>query len=135
MPLLSTDPIDLLLDVVTNDLVITTDLAWSYGIDAVRQGCHVALAMIEGEWFMDLEEGVPYLERDGVDPRRVLLGQKFSADRARAAMVPELLKVAGVKTVNYCTPSYDSKTRTLTVRWEVSTVFGDTVADTLNRTI
>jgi len=133
MPLLSTDPIDFLLDPVTNDLVITDDLAWSYGIDAVRQGCHIALAMIEGEWFMDLEEGVPYLERDGIDSRRVLLGGKFSADRARAAMVPELLKVPGVKSVVYCTPSY--KERALTVKWEVNTVFGDTVADTLNRTI
>jgi hypothetical protein len=135
MPLLVTDPIDWKLDPVTHDLVITDDLAWISGVDAVAQGCKIVVGMIEGEWFADLDEGVPYLERDGVTAARALLGQKFNPEKARAAMRPELLSVPGVTNINYLNPSFDRKTRTMKVDFEVDTEFEDTVADSLNRTI
>ena len=135
MALLVTDPIDWKLDPVTHDLVITTDIAWVMGVDAVAQGCKIVLAMIEGEWFADLDEGVPYLERDGVPAARALLGQKFSPEKARASMRPELLSVPGVTAINYLNPGFDNKTREMTTRFEVDTEFGDTVADKLARKI
>lgn len=134
MPL-RTDPIDWRIDPETKDLDITTDLVWTTGPEAVVQGIRIALSMIKGEWFADLEEGVPYLERDGVDPQTVLLGRKFNPERARAAMRPEILKVPGVKSIISLDPSFDNATRTLTVRFVVDTVFGDTVSDTLSRSI
>jgi hypothetical protein len=133
MPLLESDPIDWELDTVTHDLVVTTDLSWTSGTAAVAQGCKIVLGMIEGEWFADLDEGVPYLERDGVPATRALLGQKFNPEKARAAMRPELLSVPGVTNINYLTPEFDGRTREMTVRFEVDTEFEDTVADTLNR--
>lgn len=133
MPLLITDPIDWELDTVTHDLVITTDLQWVSGTDAVAQGCKVVLGMIEGEWFADLDEGVPYLERDGVDASRALLGQKFNPEKARASMRPELLSVPGVTAINYLNPSFNGKTRAMDVDFEVDTEFDDTVADSLTR--
>lgn len=133
--MLSTDPIDWYLDPVTNDLVIGTDVSWTSGPDAVCQGIRIALAMIRGEWFIDLDEGVPYLEREGIDPALVLLGQKFNIEKARAAMRPEILKVPGVKEIISLDPTFNTSTRALTITFKVSTVFGDTVADTLARTI
>ncbi len=135
MALLVTDPIDWELDTTTHDLVITTDLAWTSGIPAVAQGCKVVLGMIEGEWFADLDEGVPYLERDGVPASRALLGQKFNPEKARAAMRPELLAVPGVTAINYLNPAFDRSTRAMRVDFEVDTDFDDTVADSLNRTL
>lgn len=135
MALLIADPIDWMLDPQTHDLVITTDLVWAAGVTAVAQGCKIVLGMIEGEWFADLEEGVPYLERDGVDARRALLGQKFNPEKARAAMRPELLSVPGVTAINYLNPVFDRKTRAMSIYFEVDTEFDDTVADTLNRTL
>jgi hypothetical protein len=135
MALLETDPIDWELDTTTHDLVITTDLAWVSGTEAVAQGCKCVVGMIEGEWFADLDEGVPYLEREGVPASRALLGQKFNPEKARAAMRPELLSVPGVVGINYINPTFDRATREMTISFEVDTEFGDTVADSLNRTI
>lgn len=135
MPLLVDDPIDWKLDPLTHDLVITDDLQWVTGTTAIVQVCKIVLSMIEGEWFADLEEGVPYLERDTVPASRALLGQKFTPEKVRAAMRPELLSVPGVTNINYLNPSFDRKTRTLTVSFEVDTEFEDTAADTLTRTI
>lgn len=135
MPLLVTDPIDWKLDPTTHDLVITTDLAWTSGTEAVAQGCKIVVGMIEGEWFADLDEGVPYLERSTVPASRALLGQKFNPEKTRAAMRPELLSVPGVTNINYLNPTFDRKTREMTVDFEVDSAFEDTVADTLTRVI
>lgn len=132
MPLI-TDPIDWKLDPVTHDLVITTDIPWVSGYDAVSQGCKVVLAMIEGEWFANLDEGIPWLEREGVTAQRALLGQKFNPEKARAAMRPELLSVPGVVAINYIDPTFNNKTREMTIRFEVDTEWDDTVEDTLAR--
>lgn len=135
MRLLVTDPIDWRLDPVTNDLVITDDLSWVTGTAAVAQGCKIVCGMIEGEWFADLDEGVPYLERSTVPASRALLGQKFNPEKARAAIRPELLSVPGVTRINYINPRFTRTTRALTISFEVDTDFDDTVSDTLKRTL
>lgn len=135
MALLSTDPIDWYLDPTAHDLIIDTDLSWTTGVQAVVQGIKIALAMIKGEWFADLDEGVPYLERDGVESAEVLLGQKFNIERARAAMRPVILSVPGVKSLISLDPSFNRQTRVVTIRFVVDTVFGDTVTDLLARAI
>jgi hypothetical protein len=67
MPLL-TDPIDLLLD-DNNDLVFRDgDLVFSTGIEAVVQACRIVMQMFRGEWFLNLDAGLPYWES--------ILGQK-----------------------------------------------------------
>lgn len=133
--MLTTQPIDWYLDPVTNDLVIGTDLSWTYGIPAVAQGVRIALANIRGEWFVDLDDGVPYFEREGVDPNLVLLGKKFAPELVRAVMRPVILKVPGVASITSLDPVFDGTTRTMTVNFVVQTVFGDTVSDTLVRTL
>ncbi len=122
-PLL-TDPRDFLLD-DSGDIVITTDLQWSRGVAAVVQSCRVALRMFAGEWFLNLDAGIPYFQS--------ILGQKapLAIAAAQIEFRRELLAIAGVLDVLRMDVSFTGPTRDLTVQWQVSTVFGDTPPDTL----
>ncbi len=118
--MLVNDPIDLLLD-DDGDLVVTTDLQWSKGIPAVAQGVKIRLQTFRGEWFLDLNHGVPYWQD--------LLGQKFSRLRARAAFVPAIVAAPGVLELHSFEVTYDGHTRAMAVNTEIRSVFGDTVVD------
>lgn len=123
MPL-ETDPRDLELD-DENDLVIDTDLHWTTGIEAVVQGCRIALQMFQGEWFLDLDAGIPYWDQ--------ILAQKPDVAIAAATMAfnDALLAIDGVSSILLMDIQYDNNTRTLSVRWQVRCVFGDTPVDTI----
>lgn len=130
--MLSTDPIDLLLD-ANDDLVIDTDLQWSRGLPAIAQGIRIALRLVKGEWFLDLDDGVPYYEREGVSVNDALLGGRFSEAKALASFRSAILRAPGVNTITSLAVVFDGPTRKLTVTWSVRTVFGDTPVDTLTR--
>lgn len=121
---LANAPRDLLLG-TDNDLVVTTDLAWSTGIDAVAQSCRIKLQMFRGEWFLDLDVGIPYWDE--------ILGQKAAAAIAvaRQEFRDALLSVDGVLEVIKLEIAYDAPTRGLTITWQVRTALGDTPVDTL----
>lgn len=128
--MLSTDPIDLLLD-STGDLVVTSDLQWSTGVSGISQGIRIALQLFKGEWFLDLDEGIPYLEREGVPADEALLGAKFNQGRAVAAFRDAIRRAPGVNTIVSLNVAFDRGTRKITASWIVRTEFGDTPADSL----
>lgn len=128
--MLSTDPIDLLLD-ANGDIVIGSDLSWAKGVPAVAQGIRIALQLFRGEWFLDLDEGVPYLERDGVTADEALLGQKFDEQRALTAFREAILRAPGVNSITALAIQFDHATRKMTATWSVRTEFGDTPPDSL----
>ncbi len=121
---LVTDPRDLLLD-KNNDLVITTDLQWSRGIPAVMQSCRIALQMFQGEWFMNLDVGIPYWQS--------ILGRKpgTAIAAAKSAFRQALASVESVVAVLKLDVTYNGVTRLMTVSWKVKTEFGDTPVDVL----
>ncbi len=125
MPILETEPRDLLLD-DTNDLVIENgDFVFARGLDAIAQSCRIALQMFEGEWFLDQSVGIPYWQE--------ILGFKpdFAIRAATVAFTSELLSVSGVIAVTRMDVAYTGASRGLTVTWQVRTVLGETPADTL----
>ena len=126
---LLTDPIDLMINTTTGDIVIPPVL--TTGISAVVQSCRIALAMIRGEWFLDLDFGVPWFERVGVPAAGAIFGQKFNQPKANAAIRAALTDTAGVVTINRCDVSFNGSTRAIAVTWSVATVFGNTPVDTL----
>lgn len=130
--MLSTDPIDLLLD-VDGDIVIDSDLRWATGLPAIAQGIRIQLQLVKGEWFLDLDDGVPYYEREGVTSAEALLGGRFNQARATAAFRAAILRAPGVNTITSLAVAFDGSTRQLTVTWAVRTTFGDTLADALTR--
>lgn len=116
-----TDPVDLLLG-PDHDLVIGTDLSLSTGLDAIAQGIKVRLLTVRGEWRLNLDSGVPYYED--------ILGQRFDQTRIHAAIREAILSTPGVRDIISLESSFDGATRTLSVAWEVTSIYG-TIADSL----
>ena len=129
--MLSTDPIDLLLD-QDGDLVITGGrLQFSTGLTAVVQGIRIRLLTFRGEWFLDLDHGIPYLENDSVDASEAILGQKFNEAKARAAFRDMILSAPGVVEILGLAVKFNRGTRQLDVAFRVRTEFGDSELETL----
>ena len=130
--MLSTDPIDLALDPSTGDLLIASGrLSLTSGVAAVVQGIRIRLQLIAGEWFLDLDAGVRYFPRDGVDARLAIFGAKFDETKAAREFRAAILATPGVLAVTQLAIDFDGRTRAMSVRWQASTVFGDTPADVL----
>ena len=122
---LITDPRDLLLG-DDNDLVIEDgDLVWSRGIDAVVQDARIVLQMFQGEWFMDLDAGIPYWGS--------ILGKKpaVAIAAARSAFRQALLGIEDVTEVLVLEVTYAGATRAMSIRWKVRCTFGDTPTDVI----
>lgn len=131
--LLDTDPLDLLLD-SSGDLVIENgDLGLVRGLDGIAQCIRVAVLLCRGEWFLNLDAGIPYFERDGVAPADAILGQIFDEAKTVRTFASEISRCPGVDVVTSVAASYLATTRQLQVSWVVRTVLGDTIADSLTR--
>ncbi len=106
------------------------DVVWSGGVlerltdpvEAVRQRLELRLAMSTGEWFLDPEEGMPYMEK--------ILGKPRSEWAVRQAIQDRILGTAGVKDVLSLVTAYDGRTRALTVSYVAQADVGQ-VAGTL----
>ncbi len=131
---LETDPIDLALD-ADGDLAFdeTGSPYFTRGLPAVKQACYIAVSMIRGEWFLDLDAGVPWLERDGVDAATAILGQRFDESKVRREVRAALFTVPEIVDVPVLTAAFNSTTRRVSVSWEALTAFGETITDTLER--
>lgn len=130
--LLTTSPLDLALD-SAGQLVIP--LRHTTGVAGVAQLARVRLLLFKGEWFIDLDEGTPWLENDGVDPSQVILGEAFDAGRAEAVVRARLAGTPGLARVTRCAVAFDGADRVLTIDWAGVTVFGNTVADVLEQEV
>lgn len=121
--LLIDEPRDLLLG-PDNDLVITDDLQFTAGLAAIAQDCRIAMLMFQGEWFLDLDAGIPYWQS--------ILGQKTTVAKKAAAIAirSALLAVDGVQEVTKLEVSVDVSRR-MKVKWQVRCAFGETPADTI----
>lgn len=122
MGLLVTDPIDVLL--TDGDLDLSSGgLTWSRGLTGVAQAIRVRIQMFKGEWFLNLDEGVPYYED--------LLGQRYNEATVRKAFRAAIMATPGVLALDTFTTIFDAATRTVTVSWVATTTFGDTPPDSL----
>jgi hypothetical protein len=121
---LETDPIRLAVDENRNLIV---PLRWAKGVEAVVQGIDARLRLIKGEVFWDLDAGVPWFENDTVDANEAIMGQPFDDSKIRAVLRKAILDTPNTNEADITlTLSFDGTTRTMTVDWEVGTLFGDT---------
>lgn len=125
MALLVTDPIDLKVD-SNGDLVFENgDIAWTSGLEGVVDQIDLALQSVRGEWFMDLDEGMPYFENDTLPASEALMAQVFDEQKALAAFRTGILEVVGVGEILFLAVDFNGASRTLEVEFRVRTVFGD----------
>lgn len=120
--MLETDPIDILLD-DDGDLLIDGDgLHFSSGLQGVAQAVRIRLRLFAGEWFLNLDAGVPWWEILGEKPNDVLLRQRLIEAIRGTPGVVEVLQLA---------IAWDGPRRRVTVTYALRTAFGDTEPDML----
>lgn len=120
----STDIVDFLQD-ENGDIVIP--LQHTSGVQAARQGIRDRLLLFRGEWFLNLDVGVPWFQR--------ILGQKFVEAIARAEIRAAILDYPAAAEVPVLDLTFDPAERKLSVAFEVRLVFDDlttTLNDSLN---
>jgi hypothetical protein len=123
MALIRDTPVDLALT-VDGDLALDgPDLGLVSGAEGVAQGIRIAVQLSRGEWFLDLDAGVPYFEE--------LLGRPFDAAAAARAFRSSIARVPGVAEILAVDVEFSGATRELVVRWRVRAEFGDTIDDSL----
>lgn len=117
-------------------------LSWASGLAGIVQGVRTRMWLVRGELFYNLDAGVPWFYRssepaldwDGVSKSIALLGQKFSAERTRAALRPAILETPGVRRIASMAITFNSGTRLLSVAWSATTIWGETTTtNTLDR--
>lgn len=132
MPL-QTDIVDFAIDADGNFTFVNGQWQFTSGGAAVAQSQRIHLLNVKGEWFDDLDDGVPYIERDGVLASEALLSQKFSRTKAIAAFTSALLESYATTSVDEIDVEFDDTTRICTCNYSTTTIWGDTVADSLTR--
>lgn len=134
MALLITDPVCFARSPETNDLAFPFRLV--SGLEAVAIGIRTRILLCRGEWFLDLDLGVPYLpDGTSVPARDAILGQRFDPIKTRAAFLRAILATPSVLDVPTLTLAFDGPSRNLKVTWVARTAFGDTDPDSLDRAI
>lgn len=125
MPLES-DPLDLKIDPITGDLVVTGQgIELTNGLEAIEQLARIRLQDFQGEWFLDLDVGMPYYQEIlGAKPDTAIIA-------ARRAARSELLAIDGVEGVPLLETEFDRKVRTLNIDWRALVVFTDTEGEEL----
>lgn len=132
MAILSTDPMDLRLDPLTGELVYEGGrLQLVAGGEAVAQGVRQRILNLKGEWFADLDSGLPWFENDSVPSAQAVIGGKPSELRLAALIRAAIVDTPGLKRIDRLSVNFDRATRRITVSWAATTEFGDTVADIL----
>jgi hypothetical protein len=96
-----------------------TDVVLVEGIEALEQEIRVRLLWWRAEWFLDLRQGVPYLEQ--------LLGKGVSVATIRSVLRAEIEAVPGVVSVPSIEIDLDGVTRFATVSIEVLAENGETL--------
>ena len=92
------------------------------GVAGVAQAVHIAIKLFKGELFTDAEAGIPYFQE--------ILGHRYDEVRVGAAYRGVIALVSGVRAIREFSLALDRSTRTLSVTWRVTTVFGDTETET-----
>lgn len=109
---------DLLLCRTKHDLVFengkcptTTD-----SIDSVIQRLYIRLRTFMGEWYLNVEYGVPWLEK--------VLGHKVKKTTVDMTIQKEILDVEGVARVTHFESWYDNTTRAYRCKFKVQATNG-----------
>jgi hypothetical protein len=104
---------------VDGDMTFGQGLAnFAQDAEAVAQNVRTRLYLILGEWFLDVEDGVPYLQSIFVKPADLALSESILKAR--------IVDTEGVQELTNFQFLFDRNTRQVTVTGTVRTVYGTT---------
>lgn len=110
-------PHDLAMDMATGDLALRDgDVLLIDNAERVAQQILITLRFWLGEWFLDVQDGIPYLEYVLVKSPNLL--------HIRQVFTEAIEKIEGVQRVEEMKFAFDVKNRSLRVDYEVSTNYG-----------
>ena len=89
--------------------------------ECVAQAVKTRLALLAGEWFLDLAEGTPYVTH---------VWGKHTKDTYDPLLRRRILQTEGVTELVSYESTFDPNTRKLTVSVELNTVYGTTSVNT-----
>ena len=84
--------------------------------EATAQAVKTRLLLLKGEWFLDIEAGVPYLQQIAVKPANLPL--------AEAIIKQTILETEGVEALRSFGMTFDRDTRRLTIQATVANTYG-----------
>jgi hypothetical protein len=109
---------DIRFDYKTKQIVLVNgDLTLTYDLDAIRQACELKLNTFQGEWFLNITAGIPWLQSFLIKSPRI--------DALKQIMRRELEEVPGVNTVTSLDFVWNKGARYLTITFTVNTDFGE----------
>ena len=92
--------------------------------DAVAQAVSTRLDLSQGEWFIDVTDGTPWLQD--------ILGKRQQGRNPDATIKQRILGTPGVNALTAYSSTFDGLTRTLTVAATLDTIYGSaTITETL----
>ena len=110
-------PHDLAMDMTTGDLALRDgDVLLIDNAERVAQQILITLRFWLGEWFLDVQDGIPYLDYVLVKSPNLL--------HIRQIFTEAIEKIEGVQRVEEMKFAFDVKNRSLRVDYEVSTNHG-----------
>ena len=104
----------------TGDLAIESNrLVLVDGVDEIRQNWLIAVRTIKGEWFLDQEIGVPYVQVPGITVGNVVTDKAISRRELQQLIADASRRVPGVLQVNLVTiGEIDLATRKVAIQVE-----------------
>lgn len=91
--------------------------------EAVGQACQTRLLLWLGEWFLDIEEGTPFMQG--------ILG-KHTQSEADVTIQDRALGTQGLTDVTNYASSIDPETRNITAQFDIDTIYGPTSVQVAN---
>ena len=114
---------DMKIDPVTNDLVIENgDIQFVEDIDALLQRLRIKFQTFLGEFFPDINIGLPYLKED--DEGRQILGKEVDPADVEDIFKDKILETNGIVSLRKFRFELDSLTRVATLEFEAESTFG-----------
>lgn len=109
---------------IVRKLSMDNDMLFGQGLsnfakhaEAVAQNVRTRLLLVLGEWFLNTEDGTPYLENVFIKPAQLPL--------VAATLKARIVETEDVMELNEFELLFDSTERTFTISAKVRTIYGD----------
>lgn len=116
---------------LTRRLDLNHDMTFGAGLanfcvdaEATAQNVRTRLELLQGEWFLDVSAGIPYLDNQYVT--KAITDKPADLAFTEAAIQQEILDTDGVSAITSFESEFDADTRVFDAQATIQTEFGTT---------